>query len=372
MHASSPDLPAVDTSLNETGVTVKGLGDLFTWNVASPRLGFNLKLTNDGKTILRGNYGRAHRPIFFNEFENVHPGNSPTTLARFNAATGGYTTIVSVTDPIANLRFDNDLQSPFTDMYSVGVDRELRANLGVTATYVHKYGQKQVGWVDIGGVYGTRVDVLPDGRTITVYPLLNATGSRIFLRTNGPGFFNRYNGLLLGVNKRMARKWQTNVSYTYSKAEGLTTGGTTGQDPNDYINLSGRLSPQDRPHMFMASATYEVPRVAVFIGANYQGMSGTPFAPQTQITLPQGRRTINIAPPDGTYRLDQQQLLHLRFSKILSWKAARFELIAQIQNVLQNKADLGVTTQNFFASTFAQPTQWIEPRQLYFSARVAF
>ena len=34
-------------SFKETGGTIAGLGDLYTWNKVSPRLGVNLKLTND-------------------------------------------------------------------------------------------------------------------------------------------------------------------------------------------------------------------------------------------------------------------------------------------------------------------------------------
>ena len=58
---NSPDRTGGRQQLEETGKTIKGLGDMFTWKSWSPRLGFNLKLTDDGKTILRGNYGRAYR-----------------------------------------------------------------------------------------------------------------------------------------------------------------------------------------------------------------------------------------------------------------------------------------------------------------------
>jgi hypothetical protein len=90
--------------------------------------------------------------------------------------------------------------------------------LGVT--FVHKHGEKPIGRTDVGGRYGTRVDPLADGRTITLFPLLNATSARRFVRTNGPGTFNRYNGRVLSMEKRMANRWQANVSYTFSKSEG--------------------------------------------------------------------------------------------------------------------------------------------------------
>jgi hypothetical protein len=239
-------------------------------------------------------------------------------------------------------------------------------NLGVSATFVHKAGHNLIGWKDIGGVYGTQTVIEPDGQTVVVYPLLNATSARKFLRTNGPGTFTRYNGLLLTMNKRWSQRWQANVSYTYSKADGLTT---TAQDPNGDVNNGGRLS-LDRPQMVMVTASYRVPVIDVMVSPNYLGVSGTPYAPQALVTLPQGRLTVNIAPA-GNFRLDSQQLLSLRFSKTVLQRAdRRLELIAYISNVFQNKAGTALSSQNYYTPQFGVVNAWAEPRQLYFVAKV--
>jgi hypothetical protein len=369
MKAISPDLPAINTLLEETGETVEGLGDLFTWKAFAPRLGFNLKLSEDGKTVLRGNYGRAFRVIFLNEFNTVHPGLSPVTLTRWNAATNSYSTIISVTDSKANLRIDPDSEPPFTDSYSIGIDRELRANLAVGATYVYKHGEKQVGWEDIGGIYGTRVEILPDGRSLTVFPLLSPTSARIYQRTNGPGTFNRYHGLVLTLEKRMSHRWQANVSYTRSKAEGLTT---TQQDPNGNINADGRLA-TDRPHLFVVVSSYLIPRIETQLSATLQAVSGNPFAPQALVQLPQGRLSINIEPADGTYHLPRQDLLNLRLTKnVLPQGNRRLDLSLDIANALQNEANMSIVSRNLFATTFSQPSTWVLPRRVYFSAAFRF
>ena len=212
MKANSQDLPGVDNQLNETGQTINGLGDMFTWNVWAARVGFNLRLTADNRTVLRGTYGRAYRPVFTNDFQNLHPGASPITTARFDPATGGYTTILSVVNPIANQSLNSGLDAPYTDSFSIGVDRELGNNMAASASYVHKEGRDQIGWVDIGGVYGTQDVTLSNGQVLTVFPILNGTSSRIFQRTNGPGFFTRYNGMLLTLSKRWSHNWQANMS----------------------------------------------------------------------------------------------------------------------------------------------------------------
>jgi hypothetical protein len=259
-QAISQDIPARDAVGNELGTDVPGLGDLFTWTNISPRIGFNFKLTEDGKTLLRGNYGRFVQGMITGELATVHPGLTPTTLANFDPATGGYTDIVAVTDPIANLSVDPDTVAPNTDQVSIGFDRELAADVGIGMTYVYKKGRDYTGFMDIVGQYGTGTAVLPDGRTIETRPLLSDPDARIFQLTNPPGYFTEYNGFVVTMNKRWSDRWQAVVSYTLSKAEGLISsngvGPTTanvsqttaafagsrasfGRDPNDLILARG-------------------------------------------------------------------------------------------------------------------------------------
>ena len=63
MEGTSPSEQAVNNKLEDTGATIAGLGDMFTWHVASPRAGVNVKLTADGKSVVRATYGRAYRQI---------------------------------------------------------------------------------------------------------------------------------------------------------------------------------------------------------------------------------------------------------------------------------------------------------------------
>jgi hypothetical protein len=366
--ADSPDLPAVDNLTQKTGQTIQGLGKMFTWTSIVPRLGLNVKLREDGKTVLRSAIGRAYRPLLFNEFQNVHPGLSRSTLTRFDPATNAYTTIISVTDPIANIAVDPDINQPYTDSYSVGLDHELMANLAVSATYVHKRAENLIGWRDVSGVYGTTTTTLPDGRRLSVFPLLNSPSQRRFLRTNGPGAHTRYNGIVTSLTKRLSNRWHANVSYTYSKAEGQLT---TGQDPNDSINLVGHLD-YDRPHMFLALATYQVPKIDVDVTTNFMAVQGFPYAPQALVQLPQGRRSVNIEPP-GDFRLPTQELLGIRFTKSLLQRGhRRIDLSAEVLNSLQDLGHRSVVSQNFFATTFGAPSQYIEPRRMQFVIRTTF
>src|SRR5205823_8940103 len=117
----------------------------------------------------------------------------------------------------------------------------------------------QLGWKDIGGVYGERQVTLANGQTLTVFPLLNKPADQIFLRTNGPGLGTTYKALILTATRRLANGAQFSAGYTRQQAEGLEFGGNGGQDPNDYINVEGGLGSRDRPNMFSLLGSYEIP-----------------------------------------------------------------------------------------------------------------
>jgi hypothetical protein len=382
--AQSPDQAAIDATLQPTGGTIAGLGDLFTWNVWSPRVGVNVKLTSDGRTVLRGTYSRVYREIFTSEIEPLHPGIAPIVEARYDPATGRYSNIVSVTNSLANITIDRDIQAPQTDTFSIGVDRELLPQVALHVSYVSKESERLIGWRDIRGVYGQSTTTLPDGRTLTVYPLQNRASERLFQRTNPPGWFDSYRGFMIGLDRRMANRWRAQANLTFSRSHGLRLPGqlsaNNGRDPNDITNATGRIKETDRPVMFNANATYDVPVIDLRVSAQYQDVSNIPFAPQASVVLPQGRRSINIEAP-GAFRADRTRVLNVKFNKFLFQQGRRrLELFVNVNNLFQNKAPQGTPvifgdpyfTFNYFSPNYGEPVAFVQPRHMYLGARVNF
>jgi hypothetical protein len=386
-RAISQDLRAVDLKGRETGDIVRGLGTLYTWNVVSPRLGVTTKLSRDSRTILRASYGRFHQGVLTGEGSQVHPGLTPITTMQFDPATGGYTRLISVVDPIINLRIDPKTRSPKTDEYSIGVDRDLGGRLSASVAFIHKDGGDYIGWTDVGGQYREETRALPDGRSVPVSVLVNSTADRRFLVTNPDGYFVRYNGLVIAAEKRPFKGWQVFGSYTYSKVYGLqSNSGTTaggaqlstianatpilfGQDPNDLTNARGRL-PNDRPHMFRVMGRADLPRTGLAIAANLQQFSGKPWASTTLIPLPQGDRRI-LLEPRGSRRLSSQSLLDVRLSKtILSRESARIELLVDVLNVLNDTAEEELATDDLFSPNFGRRAIFTDPRRAMFGVRL--
>jgi hypothetical protein len=359
---------------------------MYTWNLFSPRLGVTLKLSADGRTILRSSYGRFTQGVLTGELSPFHPGVSPTTTTAYDPATGGYTRLVSVVDPKINLRFDPDTRAPRTDEYSVGVDHELGRRLAVAVAYVRKVGANFIGWTDVGGVYREDTRTLPDGRSLPVFVLVNSTADRRFLLTNPDDYAMTYNGLVLAAEKRRADGWQVFGSYTYSRVSGLqVSSGTTaagpqvstiagpgnffGQDPNNLTNARGRL-PNDRPHVFRAMGSVDVPKTGLVIAGNLQYFSGKPWAASAQVALPQGDQRI-LLEPRGTRQLSSQTLLDLRMSRPFTLSGmGRIELLVDLLNVLNDTAAEGITTDNFYSPNFGQPAVFVDPRRVMLGVRV--
>ena len=386
-RAISQDLPKLDVQGRETDTIVEGLGTLYTWNVWSPRLGVTMKLTSDGRTMLRASYGRFNQGVLTGELSPIHPAATPTTTMAYNAATGGYTTLVSVVDPKRNLELDPRTRSPRTDEYSIGVDRELGRQLAVAMAYVRKNGNRFIGWTDVGGQYREEVRSLPDGRSVPVYVITNSTADRRFLLTNPEGYSLTYNGVVMAVEKRRSDGWQAFGSYTWSKASGLqvssaatpagpqvsTIAGTPfltfGQDPNSLTNARGRL-PNDRPHMLRAMGSVDVPRTGFVLAANVQHFSGKPWAASAQITLPQSDQRI-LLEPRGSRRLSSQTLVDLRLSRAISLGGStRVELLVDVLNAFNDTAEEGLVTDNLYSPTFGQSVSFIDPRRAMIGVRL--
>jgi TonB dependent receptor/Carboxypeptidase regulatory-like domain len=384
-RAISPDLPARDLAGQETDATVQGLGTLYTWNVWSPRLGVTTKLTSEGRMMLRASYGRFHQGVLTGELGPIHPGQTPITTTAFDPATGGYTRLVSVVDPKTNLRLDPETGAPFTDEYSVGVDRELGRGLSVAIAYIRKNGENFIGWTDTAGIYRQETRTMADGRVVPVLVLTSGTASRRFLLTNQDGYLLTYNGLVTAVEKRRSDGWHAFASYTWSRTHGLQPssgsaaadaqvsstlgGGTFGRDPNSLINAEGRL-PNDRPHMFRGAVSWEVPRIGFHVAGNVQFLSGKPWAATAQISLPQGDQRV-LLEPRGTRRLPSLTMLDVRVSKTVALgNLGRVELLMDVLNAFNQATEEGLATDNLYSSNFGQPTIFVDPRRVMLGARL--
>jgi len=136
-----------------------------------------------------------------------------------------------------------------------------------------------------------------------------------------------------------------------------------GRDPNDLTNASGRL-PNDRPHMFRVMGSVDIPRTGVSVGLNLQYFSGKPWAATTQVSLPQGDQRI-LLEPRGARRMSSQTIVDLRVSRVvpLGARGGEIELLFDVLNLLNAKAEEGLATDNLYSPNFGRPTTFVDPRR---------
>jgi hypothetical protein len=388
-RAISQDLHALDWEGRETDVVIPGSGTLYTWNVWSPRLGVTLKLSDDGRTMLRASYGRFNQGVLTGELGPFHPAATAVRTAEFEEATGGYTGNVSTVDPGTNLRLDPETRTPHTDQYSIGLDREIGPRLALAIAYVRKDGANFIGWTDVGGQYHEETRPLPGGGVLPVFALTNSTADRRFLLTNPEGYSMTYNGLVVAAEVRRSHGWQAFGSYTFSRTSGLQVSSGTraaagsqvstiagnpyltfGQDPNNLTNARGRL-PNDRPHMLRVMGSVDLPRTGLVVAANAQYFTGKPWAATAQINLAQGQgvQRILIEPP-GARRLSSQTLVDFRVSRtIATGRLGRIELLVDVFNALNDTAEEALTNDTLGASNFGLPSVFVDPRRAMVGVR---
>jgi hypothetical protein len=386
-RAKNPDVPEYDALGNPTGNTIAGRGFLYSWSVFSPRLGVNLALTRDARTILRAFYGRFHPGILTTELQAVSPGFGPITVTFYDPETERYSDVSSIIDPLLNVGVDANTRSPHTDQYSIGIERGIGRDWSIGASYVWRNGGNFTGWKDVGGIYGSEVIALPDGRPLEVFPLQNSPSERFFLLSNRGDYFIRHRAFLLTAQKRWVDRWQLLLSYSHSEATGLqsqngdepagmqgsltTSFNPFGRDPNDLTNATGWL-PTDRTHMLRAQGSFEIPKVEIRLGINFQYLTGRPYTGLANVTLPQGVRPIYIEPL-GSRRLSSQEILDLRLSKTFRMGPTRsVELLVDILNALDDTAEEGVATRNFYSPNFGVSTDFVQPRRAMMGVRLSF
>jgi len=240
-------------------------------NNFAPRVGFNYstsdmrtsihagygiyydRVTLEIQTLERGLDGRAlpvevragnlffiPPPFLFDPVNGVFPPPAPTLANPFTgfvlpgAGAGGINII------------DNDLQNPMVHQMNVGIQRELGDQFAVRADYVRNFGTHFI----IGRVIGT-------------VPLNPVVGGPDIVKNLESSVRTKYDGLLLSVEKRFAKRYQFRASYTLSHSSNYANDDqipfSNGPiDSNDLRREYGP-TPNDQRHRFTFSGLVQLP-----------------------------------------------------------------------------------------------------------------
>jgi len=401
------------------GLTFAGYDTPFTWKNLSPRAGVTFALDENRKTVARASFSRYAGQL---ETGTVGVTNPSTTIGsatyrwvdlngdhfaqanevllnQFITAAGGFNP-ASPTSVTSSNVLDPNLEAPRTNSFVAGVDRELRPNLALQVNYSYtrtsdlfgnftnritpRVGVTLANYAPGSGFSGT----LPDGTPYNVATYIPnaaavAAGGNGFITTNIPGYSTNFNGIELGLVKRLSNKWMSRVSFAWNNAREnfddingvIDTNGNPTPTLSEPLKNGGQFAPQsggsgsgsiyiNAKWQFNANALYQLP-YGIDISGNVFGRQGYPnplFRQGTTAALG-GDSTLSvlITPQIDTFRYDNLWNTDLRASKVFKFNTVTVRGILDAFNILNANTAL-VRNNNIASPTFNTIAQNLSPR----------
>jgi hypothetical protein len=186
----------------------------------APRFGFAYRATADGKTVIRGGYGRFIEAQLGNLLLSSWAVEASDVASFTNQIVNGKPSLTFPYPFPSNLAqpgsqvFDlsNVLhyQDPYVQQWNLTIERDLGFQTGLRVSYDGSHGSN-LGLTDNPNQVPANTAGFAVATKAAPYPLFN----QIIEETNG-GVSN-YNALTVSVNKRMSRGLQFQVSYNLAK-----------------------------------------------------------------------------------------------------------------------------------------------------------
>ncbi len=390
-----------------------------TWNPVTPRLHAAYDLTGDGRTVIKGGWGRFAQLRYVDQMtpanENVHlrtnylwrdlNGNNLFDPGEINFDRNGpdfvsTSLIIAGEEALAGGVPNPNERQPMDDEFSLSIERQLISDFAVRATGILARtinAQRVQNNLRPYGAYNipvTNPDPGPDGRlgtaddpgsSVTYWEYPVSLAGRAFqqpMLVSDHRADQTYKSIEVAASKRLSHRWQMMTSYSATKLHIPITQNTQGccdfQAPGISLFLStldpnAEINTANNTWEWQARATgaYVLPR-DVQLSANFEHRSGTPYARTVSF---RGGRTIPVqqirVEPIGTRRTPNINLLHVRVEK--SFHVTQAQRVSLRLNVF-NATNIN-TVQNLIqlsGPNFERPTSIIQPRLAEFAVQYSF
>jgi hypothetical protein len=369
----------------QTGTSDIGAGT-FNASSLSPRLSLSYDLSNNGKSIILGTYGRFYQFLIqsFSDSFAQNPQRATYNEYAWNATQNQYVFSRRVVGGGSTTQLNPDLKPVNTDEVSLGFQQQFGNTIGVGVRGIYRK------WNDL---VDDIVFFKPDGSIFTTVENYDAAR-------------RDYRGVELTFEKRFSNHWNMNANYTYSKAKGNQFGDPfstlgdfvdaqciTTTDPT--IGTNGRIScaeaqngsnkyglaAYDRPHdlKLQTAYTFNLGPVALTAGLAGEYISGIDYTAARSLNVinpVSGATTSNTVTyfyeKRGSHRLPSYQ--YADGSLEATWRAFRTAEIGvkgEMFNLanMQNKTSVNNTT--FCANTAPTATATCTTNRAQFGTATA-
>jgi outer membrane receptor protein involved in Fe transport len=369
-------------------------------NNIGPRIGFTYDFNANGKTVVRGGYGRYYDFPYTNAnilFAAVGAQSSFGTIYQVNDTNGirnpdgslfqvgdplPPNQIGAATPPLPSHAASPRIKQPYTDQFNLGLSRDLGHGYALELEGVYSHGK------DLGTrpTLNLRVPELGGNRRFA--GILPQSGTASWRVDTSDGVAH-YKGVTIGIKKRWDGKFQLLGWYTLSQAKSSASQVAT--DEFATYNVLDQFNPfqdrqeavvqRDATHRFTVSGSY-APGAGFTISPIFRFRSKTPYNVitgtddnhdgTTTNDLPAGVDTYNSARGASFKQFD------MRLSKRFNLGSrVRIEAIAEVFNLFNSKNPANFST-NQSATNFGQPREFAgdfqrgEQRLAQFGARLEF
>ncbi len=332
------------------------------------RLGFSWDVVGDGKTSIRGGIGtftanpplraagNTNRNNLVSTYTIMFPGYpDPFQPNPFRPQQPGQTSNNEYTSK-PGLNPAHSLQT------TLGIQREVATDLSVSADLV--YSKTSNLW--------RRIDqnpVIPGTSFVRIDP------TRGEVRTIDDGSRAEYKALMLTCNKRYAKGWAFEVSYTLSDSKSMTEAGefdlVHSYDADGWEKQFGPTN-RDARHRLAMNGIFDLPFGFQMSGIFYY-TSATPWTAfeGTDVNL-DGLRTDYVG---DEYRNSRrgfgQSYFNVRLSKFINIERLRFQFFAELFNLF-NTANFTNIEDDIRLANFGNPLSAGDPRLIQFGVRFNF
>jgi hypothetical protein len=395
-------------------------------NVA-PRFGFAWRpLAQSDRIVVRGGYGLFYGRTPAIAFGTMHTNNginvqsvtlnlSPTNRlpfnypGRFNSIADIPTNLLGAQAPLNIFVFEPDYQQPYTQQGSLGVEAGLTNDIAVNVSYLFVKGSQLSRTRDINllAPVETTIPVTGTGQVLRFFRHPGTQGNptrpvagfgRISLFESSAN--SQYHGLVFQVRKRLARNYQLEASYTFSKVidDGPDATSVVPNNAGDdakqaqyTFNLRDERGPgvADIPHRFVLSAIWELnyfegmnsAAKAIIggwqLGGIFQANSNAPFSARIgNVDLNNDSNAASDRAPGfgrNRYRRERFVNLDFRLTKSISvTEQVRLQFIGEFFNILNHVNKTNFDPQIYTVSGLGTANVALASRPQFLTPRGAF
>lgn len=293
-----------DNPLGDAGLPLPGTcrsAEQFniTNNNLAPRLSVSWDPWANNKTKLFATWSRFYDKLFLATLIPELGPDVRVTVYGADQREKGVNAQPSQTGRFITTQVDRNLQTPFSDEFTIGFERELAPEWSLALTYIDRVGRNQLQDIDLNHFTqdANNDGVLDDnfGRVGVAAATEEGPGginrapdgqpdlfvwNALFNQVLRVGNFNssEYRSVQLVLTRRLSRQWQMTGSYVWSEAKGQAESfqSALGNDPGTSDDEEGFLS-FDQTHVLKFNAVTFLPGDQS-IGSTIQWSSGLPYS----------------------------------------------------------------------------------------------